>query len=59
DIVISDTTAPTISGLPSDIVIAAASASGTNVTWTAPTASDNDSANLTSSHNSGDLFPVG
>lgn len=59
DIVVSDTTAPTISGLPSDIVIAAASASGTNVTWTAPTASDNDSANLTSSHNSGDLFPVG
>ncbi|MEP2944798.1 MAG: HYR domain-containing protein [Lentilitoribacter sp.] len=59
DIVVSDTTAPTISGTPSDIATVATSASGANVTWTAPTASDNDSANLTSSHNSGDLFPIG
>ena len=57
----TDTEAPTISGIPSDITQDTDSGVATAaVTWTPPTTSDNSgSATLTSSHNSGDNFPIG
>ena len=39
-VTVVDTTAPTISGMPDDVTVAADGAGGTVVTWTAPTASD-------------------
>jgi len=54
--------APVISGISSNIVAtAAAGTCGATVTWTAPTAADDQSCatTLTSNFNSGDTFPVG
>ncbi len=51
-----DNVDPVISNCPTDITVGACSNS---VTWTAPTATDNCSVTLTSTHNSGDVFPIG
>ena len=52
---------PVISSTPSDISQSTdAGVANTAVTWTPPTASDNSGmVTLTSSHNSGDTFPIG
>ena len=62
DYVINDVTAPAISGCPSDIIIDANAAGCTaDATWTSPTANDNcvGTVTPTSTHNSGDNFPIG
>jgi hypothetical protein len=59
-IIIQDVTPPVIAGCPTDITIATdTSYCSTPVSWTAPTASDNCSVVLSSTHNPGDTFPVG
>lgn len=59
-VTVNDTEAPVISNTPSAITMANdVGQCNAAVTWTAATASDNCSATLTSSHNSGDTFPVG
>lgn len=54
---------PIISGCPSSAITASANSTtgtcGTNVSWTAPTVSDNCSATLSSTHSPGDFFNVG
>ncbi len=60
NITVTDDTLPVISGCPTDITESATDEyCGNNVTWTAPTATDNCSVTLTSSHNPGDFFDVG
>ncbi len=55
-----DNQAPVINGLPGNIDMPnTAGVCEATITWTAPTASDNCSATLTSTHASGDVFPVG
>jgi hypothetical protein len=63
-VVITDNTAPVVSGCPSNISINTGAGSTTcngTATWTAPTATDNCTTpvTVTSTHNSGDAFPVG
>ncbi len=61
DVIINDITPPTISDCPSDITVPndVGNCSAV-VTWTEPTATDNCGlASYISSHNSGDVFPVG
>ncbi len=57
-IVVEDNTAPQVSGC-SDVIVSAASSCETNVSWLAPVATDCGSVTVTSSHNAGDIFPVG
>ena len=60
DVVVTDDEDPTILGCPSDIDITPASSNcSPEVTWDIPQADDNCSATLSSTHNSGDSFPVG
>ncbi|MDB4656168.1 HYR domain-containing protein, partial [Flavobacteriales bacterium] len=60
DVVVTDDENPTIVGCPSDINITPASSDcSPEVTWDIPQAEDNCSATLSSTHNSGDSFPVG
>jgi hypothetical protein len=61
DITVTDITDPVISGCPVDInTTADNNYCGANVSWTAPTASDNcPGVVLTSTHNPGDSFPLG
>ncbi len=58
---VMESTDPVISGCPSDIVIDVNPTScGENVSWTAPTVSDNCNVmSFTNSHNPGDFFTVG
>jgi len=60
-VTVVDNQAPVISGMPANITQDNdAGACGAAVSWTAPSASDNCAiASFTSSHNSGDFFPVG
>jgi hypothetical protein len=61
DITVTDITNPIISGCPADInTTADNNYCGANVSWTAPTGSDNcPGVVLTSSHNPGNFFPLG
>ncbi|HCL04788.1 MAG TPA: hypothetical protein DHW64_01970 [Chitinophagaceae bacterium] len=61
DVVVTDVQKPVITNMPSNITVSNnASVCGANVSWTAPTATDNcPGVVLTSSHQSGDLFPIG
>src|SRR5690606_22658722 len=60
DVTVVDTEVPVIANCPTDITVSTdASSCDAVVTWTAPTASDNCSVSLSSSHNSGDVFPLG
>lgn len=60
DVVVTDNEDPTILGCPQNISVTPASSDcSPEVTWTAPTASDNCGVSLTSDHNSGDSFPIG
>lgn len=58
---IEDNTAPSLTSCPADITVHVPNGVSTAiVTWTAPTATDNcPGVMLTSTHNSGDVFPVG
>ncbi|MEO1434709.1 MAG: HYR domain-containing protein, partial [Bacteroidota bacterium] len=57
---VTDDEDPVIAGCPTDISVDnAPNICGNTVTWTAPTATDNCSQVLTSTHNPGDFFPVG
>lgn len=58
---ILDNTPPVVAGCPANISqVALAGICNTPVTWAAPTATDNCVVvNTTSSHNSGDYFPIG
>ncbi|PWI31542.1 hypothetical protein DI383_02425 [Flavobacteriaceae bacterium LYZ1037] len=60
NVTVNDTEAPTIS-CPADITVSNdAGQCDAVVTWTAPTGADNCAGfNVTSSHNSGDTFPIG
>lgn len=60
-VTVIDTVKPVISGCPTNITASSIpSACGSTVTWVAPTATDNcGSVTVTSTHNSGDFFPVG
>jgi hypothetical protein len=59
-IIIQDVTPPVISGCPTDITVPTdTSYCSAEVTWTAPTATDNCSVILSSSHSPGDTFPFG
>ena len=57
----TDDVDPVISGSLSDITMYIASSSNAPITvsWTAPTATDNNGITLTSTHNPGDTFPIG
>jgi predicted outer membrane repeat protein len=61
DVRVQDTTAPVISGMPSDITEEATSSAGTVVTYTKPTANDavDPSPVVTCSPAPGSTFPVG
>jgi HYR domain-containing protein len=61
DIVVQDTTPPTISNVPSTITQEATSPSGNAVTYTAPTATDtvDPSPSVNCSPASGSTFPIG
>ena len=56
----TDTTLPVISGMPDDITIDTDVSSGSVVTWSEPTATDNVGVtSFDSTHIPGDTFPVG
>jgi gliding motility-associated-like protein len=62
NVVVNDVTNPVISGCPSTITVnadATAGTCGTNVTWIAPTVTDNCLVNMTSNKNPGQFFSVG
>jgi len=59
DVVVTDVTAPTITGCPTNINLNASASCDAVATWTAPTANDNCSVPMASTHNSGDTFPLG
>src|SRR5690554_4287114 len=61
DVVITDNEAPVFTACPSDITVNNdAGSCDAVVTWTAPTFTDNcTGTTLTSTHNSGDTFPIG
>ena len=59
-VTVVDNEYPVITGCPSNITVSNdAGVCGANVNWTIPTATDNCTFTFTSSHNSGDLFPIG
>ena len=62
NVTVNDTELPVIAGCPSDITLSnTVGTCGATATWTAPTATDNCNTGFTftSTHNSGDVFPVG
>lgn len=61
-VTVEDVTDPVLTGIPANINITSNAANcEATVTWTAPTATDNCTASpaITSTHNSGDNFPLG
>jgi gliding motility-associated-like protein len=58
NVTVRDTTVPVITGCPADISISSAACDGI-ASWTPPTATDNCTATLLSSHQPGNTFPVG
>ncbi|MBO3696889.1 FG-GAP-like repeat-containing protein [Roseivirga sp. E12] len=59
-VTVIDNEDPVLSDVPSDITVNSQDTDCSEiVNWTAPGASDNCSVSLTSSHNPGDVFPVG
>ena len=58
-VVVDDPFNPTITGCPSGMSANANSSCEAVVSWTAPSASDNCSVTLSSSHNPGSTFPFG
>src|SRR5690554_78358 len=60
-VVVGDDEAPVFTDCPTDITVSSGNDCEAIVTWTSPTATDNCTTTpvITSSHNSGDIFPVG
>lgn len=58
-ILVEDPFVPIITGCPSNIFVTANSSCEAVVSWTAPSASDNCSVTLSSSHTPGSTFPFG
>jgi len=59
-VTVVDNEAPIIDECPNEIIVSNdPGACGALVTWTMPFASDNCGVTVTSSHNSGDFFPIG
>ncbi len=60
-VTVSDTVSPTVSGCPADIFINTNNVGCTGIaTWITPTGNDNcGTPSSSSTHNSGDVFPVG
>ena len=56
-----DSIKPTFTSVPKNIIVEATSSSGASVTYPAATATDNvdNDVNISYSHNSGSLFPIG
>lgn len=60
NVIVEDQTPPAIVGcVPIDITVPANAACEATATWTPPTATDNCSVTLTSTHDPGDTFPFG
>lgn len=61
NVTVQDTTPPTISGIPANMVMEAASAAGSVATWAAPTAADlvDGAVPVTCAPASGSVFPLG
>ena len=61
DVIVTDNSGPVITNCPTNINVSNdAGICGAAVTWTAPTVTDNCSVpTVTSTHNSGDVFPIG
>lgn len=59
DVEVRDTTPPVITGCPSNISLSANALCQATATWTAPTAIDNCSVSMTTSHTPGSTFPIG
>jgi|GEM_PF-3900202 len=59
DITVSDNENPGFNGCPTDLNINTSGACNAIVNWTPPTATDNCSATITSTHDPGDTFPIG
>lgn len=60
NVIVNDETAPVITGCPSNIMATTDNSCQVNVSWTAPTATDNcQNVTLTSTYSSGDIFPTG
>jgi gliding motility-associated-like protein len=59
-VTVVDNEAPVIADCPQDTTVSSdPGACGAIVNWTVPTATDNCGVTFTSSHNSGDFFPIG
>ncbi|HYF68906.1 MAG TPA: HYR domain-containing protein [Ohtaekwangia sp.] len=59
NIIVEDKTKPVIIGCPSTITATANASCEAMVNWTAPTASDNCSVTMTSTHQPGTVYPIG
>ncbi|MFY0598936.1 MAG: HYR domain-containing protein [Cyclobacteriaceae bacterium] len=59
NVTVNDNETPEISNIPADIEVTPSESCSSIVTWEAPLASDNCEVSLTSTHASGDTFPVG
>ena len=59
NVIVSDTQAPVMVSCPTDITMEAQASCQTPVTWTPPSASDNCSATLSTTHTPGTVFPFG
>ncbi len=58
-VTVKDITKPVITGCPNNFTVSANSNCNSIATWTAPTATDNCTVSLTSTHNSGETFALG
>jgi len=60
NVIVKDQTGPSITGCPTEITVKADQTCQSSVTWTEPVFTDNcSSVTVTSSHEPGDVFPVG
>jgi gliding motility-associated-like protein len=60
NVTVNDTELPVITGCPTNVTVNSdAGICGAVVTWTLPTITDNCGVTITSTHNSGDVFPLG
>jgi gliding motility-associated-like protein len=59
DVIINDTESPVITGCPADIIVSTNTSCEAIVSWTAPMTADNCWVELSSSHHSGNTFPLG
>jgi gliding motility-associated-like protein len=58
-VTVTDASKPFFTGCPSDIIVESGNSCESVATWTPPIALDNCSATMSSSHEPGDVFPLG